>query len=114
MAQNDEFIFALRNANPIETVISSYIQIKRRGRNYVCNCPFHSEKTPSFTVFPDTQSFYCFGCGAGGDVITFIMKSENLDFMEAVKLLAQRSEWKFQNETTATANRRNGAPESTK
>ena len=91
MAQNDEFIFALRNANPIETVISSYIQIKRRGRNYVCNCPFHSEKTPSFTVFPDTQSFYCFGCGAGGDVITFIMKSENLDFMEAVKLLAQRS-----------------------
>ncbi len=90
MAQNDEFIFALRNANPIETVISSYIQLKRRGRNYVCNCPFHSEKTPSFTVFPDTQSFYCFGCGAGGDVITFIMKSENLDFMEAVKLLAQR------------------------
>lgn len=90
MAQNDEFIFALRNANPIETVISSYIQLKRRGRNYVCNCPFHSEKTPSFTVFPDSQNFYCFGCGAGGDVITFIMKSENLDFMEAVKLLAQR------------------------
>ena len=65
--------------------------MKRRGRTYVCNCPFHSEKTPSFTVFPDTQSFYCFGCGAGGDVITFIQQIENLDFMDAVKLLAQNS-----------------------
>lgn len=91
MARNDEFIFALRNANPIDTVINSYVQLKKRGRTFVCNCPFHSEKTPSFTVFPDTQSFYCFGCGAGGDVITFTMKAENLDFMDAVKLLAERS-----------------------
>ena len=67
------------------------MDLKRRGRTYVCNCPFHSEKTPSFTVFPDTQSFYCFGCGAGGDVITFIQQIENLDFMDAVKLLAQNS-----------------------
>ena len=63
----------LRNANPIETVMGSYVQLIRRGRNYVCSCPFHSEKTPSCTVFTDTQSFYCFGCGAGGDVITFTM-----------------------------------------
>ncbi len=91
MPRNDEFLFRLRSANPIETVIGSYVQIIRRGRNYVCSCPFHSEKTPSCTIFTDNQSFYCFGCGAGGDVITFIMKIENLDFTEAVKLLAQRS-----------------------
>lgn len=91
MLRNDEFLYRLRNANPIDTVMSSYIQLVRRGRNHVCSCPFHSEKTPSCTIFTDTQSFYCFGCGAGGDVITFIMKIENLDFSEAVKLLAQRS-----------------------
>ncbi len=91
MPQNDEFLYNLRNANPIETVMGGYVNLIRRGRNYVCSCPFHSEKTPSCTIFTDTQSFYCFGCGAGGDVITFVMKAENLDFSEAVKLLAQRS-----------------------
>lgn len=88
---NDEFLLTLKNANPIETVIGSYVQLKKRGRNFVCNCPFHSEKTPSFTVFTDTQSFYCFGCGAGGDIFTFVEKAENLDFTETIKLLAQRS-----------------------
>lgn len=91
MAGNDEFLYTLRNANPIETTVGAYVNVIRRGRNYVCSCPFHSEKTPSCTIFTETQSFYCFGCGAGGDVITFIMKVENLDFSEAVKLLAQRS-----------------------
>lgn len=91
MARNDEFIYALRNANPIDEVMGSYVQLIKRGRNYVCSCPFHSEKTPSCTVFMDTQNFYCFGCGAGGDVITFVMKIENLTFMEAVKQLAQRA-----------------------
>ena len=91
MPRNDEFLYNLRNANPIETVMGGYVNLIRRGRNYVCSCPFHSEKTPSCTIFTDTQSFYCFGCGAGGDVITFPMKIENLDFSEAVKLLAQRS-----------------------
>ena len=91
MARNDEFLYILRNANPIETVMGSYVNLIRRGRNYICSCPFHSERTPSCTVFTDTQSFYCFGCGAGGDVISFVMKAENLDFMEAVKLLAERS-----------------------
>ena len=90
MPQNDEFLYNLRNANPIDTVMGGYVNLIRRGRNYVCSCPFHSEKTPSCTVFTDTQSFYCFGCGAGGDVITFVMKAENLVFSEAVKLLAQR------------------------
>ncbi len=91
MALNDEFTLELKNANPIDSVISSYVQLKKRGRTLVCNCPFHSEKTPSFTVFLDSQSFYCFGCGAGGDIFTFVMKAENLDFMEAVRLIAERS-----------------------
>lgn len=91
MPQNDEFLYNLRNANPIETVMGGYVNVIRRGRNYVCSCPFHSEKTPSCTIFTDTHNFYCFGCGAGGDVITFIMKIENLTFPEAVKLLAQRA-----------------------
>lgn len=91
MAQNDEFLTALKTVNPIESVIDSYVQLKKSGRVFMCNCPFHSEKTPSFTVFPDTQSFYCFGCQTGGDVFNFIMKAENLEFMEAVRLLADRS-----------------------
>lgn len=91
MPRNDEFLYTLRTANPIDTVMGSYVQLIRRGKNFVCSCPFHSEKTPSCTIFTDTQSFYCFGCGAGGDVITFIMKIENLDFNEAVRLIAQRS-----------------------
>ncbi|MDE5860876.1 MAG: DNA primase, partial [Ruminococcus sp.] len=91
MLRNDEFLDTLRNTNPVESVIGNYVQIRKRGRNYLCSCPFHSEKTPSCTIFPETQTFYCFGCGAGGDVITFIMKIENLDFTEALKLLADRA-----------------------
>ena len=67
----------------IESVISSYVTLKRAGSNLKGLCPFHSEKTPSFTVFTASKSFYCFGCGAGGDVITFIMKSENLTYPQA-------------------------------
>ena len=77
--------------NEIEHVISQYVNLKRAGSNYSGLCPFHSEKTPSFVVFPATQSFYCFGCGAGGDVISFTMRTENLDYMSAVRVLAQRS-----------------------
>ena len=88
---SEQFITELKARNDIEEVISSYINVKRRGRNLVGLCPFHSEKTPSFTVYPDSQSFYCFGCGAGGDVVTFVKKMENLDYIEAVKLLAQRA-----------------------
>lgn len=75
----------------IESVISSYVTLKRAGTNLKGLCPFHSERTPSFTVYPGTQSFYCFGCGAGGDVINFVMRTENLDYMSAVETLAKRA-----------------------
>lgn len=63
---SEQFISELKMRNDIEDVVGSYVNVKRRGRNLVGLCPFHSEKTPSFTVYPDSQSFYCFGCGAGG------------------------------------------------
>lgn len=91
MAFGDSFLEELRAKNDIAEVIGSYVNLKRAGRLYKGLCPFHGEKTPSFTVYPDTQSFYCFGCGAGGDVISFVRKAENLDYTEAVKLLADRS-----------------------
>lgn len=100
MPEFEDFISEIRNANPIETFIGSYIPLKKRSRNYVCNCPFHSERTPSFTVFTDTQSFYCFGCQAGGDVITFTMKMENLEFIEALKFLAEKSNIPFPEKNT--------------
>lgn len=86
----EEFLYQLKLANPVDSVIGSYASLKRSGHDYVALCPFHSEKTPSFHVYTDNQSFYCFGCGAGGDVITFIKRIENLSYIEAIKLLAQR------------------------
>ena len=77
--------------NDVETVIGSYVSLRRTGSNLKGLCPFHSEKTPSFTVYPQDNSFYCFGCGAGGDVITFIRKRENLDYQDAVEFLADRA-----------------------
>ncbi len=91
MALSEDFLQELRSRNSITSVISGYVQLKRRGRTEVGLCPFHGEKTPSFTVYPDTESFYCFGCGIGGDVINFIRHAENLDYIDAVRLLAQRS-----------------------
>lgn len=90
MAISDDYIAELRRRADIETIISSYVNIKRNGR--ICRglCPFHNEKTPSFTVYPDTQSFYCFGCGEGGDVIRFICSAENLDYVDAIKFLADK------------------------
>ena len=75
----------------VESVISSYVTLKRAGSNLKGLCPFHSEKTPSFTVYPVTQSFYCFGCGAAGDVISFVMRAENLDYVSAIETLAKRA-----------------------
>lgn len=86
-----EVIDEIRYRCDIEEVIGSYVTLKRAGSNRHGLCPFHSEKTPSFTVFPATKSFYCFGCGAGGDVITFTQKIENLDYVGAVELLATRA-----------------------
>ena len=77
--------------NDIESLIGSYVSLKRAGSNLKGLCPFHSEKTPSFTVYPQDNSFYCFGCGAGGDAITFIRKRENLDYPDAVEFLANRA-----------------------
>lgn len=91
MRISDEIISEIKYKNPIDEVIGSYVNLKRAGRNLNGLCPFHNEKTPSFTVYTDTQSFYCFGCGAGGDVFTFTRKIENLDYIEAVKRLAERS-----------------------
>ena len=87
----DEFIEELRQRNDIESVISSYVNLKRRGSTLVGLCPFHNEKSPSFTVYPSSNSYYCFGCGAGGDPITFIRGVEHLDYIDAVKFLADRS-----------------------
>ena len=87
----DSFLQELIAKNDIESVASSYVSFKRRGRNLVGLCPFHGEKTPSFNLYPETASFYCFGCGAGGDVITFIRKIENLSYIDAVKFLADRA-----------------------
>ena len=88
---SQEFINEVKERNDITDVISGYVSLKRSGRNSKGLCPFHSEKTPSFTVYPDTASFYCFGCQAGGDVIGFIRRIENLDYVEAVKFLANRA-----------------------
>ena len=87
----EDIINEIKYRNDIETAISSYVNLKRRGKNLVGLCPFHSEKTPSFTVYPENGSFYCFGCGVGGDVVTFTGLIENLDYIESVKLLAERS-----------------------
>ncbi len=90
MALSDDFLTELRNRADIESTISSYVNLKRAGRISKGLCPFHGEKTASFTVYPDTQSYYCFGCGNGGDVITFIKNIENLDYIDAVRFLADR------------------------
>lgn len=90
MTLSEDFLYQLKQANSLESVMSSFTTLKKRGHNYVCLCPFHSEKTPSCTVYTDNQNFYCFGCGAGGDVITFVMKSENLEYIEAIRYLAER------------------------
>ncbi|MBO5913775.1 MAG: DNA primase [Clostridia bacterium] len=91
MAYTREFLEELKLRNNIEEVIGRVVTLKRAGSNLVGNCPFHSERTPSFTVFPATSSYYCFGCGAGGDVVTFVMQSENLDYREAIEFLAKRA-----------------------
>ena len=91
MAFPESFLQELKMRNDITEIVSSYVSLKRRGRNMVGLCPFHGEKTPSFNIYTENGSFYCFGCGVGGDVITFIMKIENLDYVDAVKFLAQRA-----------------------
>ena len=75
----------------IVDIASGYIRLEKAGRNFKALCPFHEEKTPSFFVFPERQSWRCFGCGAGGDLLSFVMKKEGVDFGEALKMLAERA-----------------------
>ena len=86
-----EVVEAIKDRCDIVDLIGSYVTLRRAGSNYTGPCPFHSERTPSFTVFPDSQSFFCFGCEAGGDAFTFIMRSENLDYPNAIEFLAKRT-----------------------
>ena len=88
---NEDDIDRVRESTDIVNIIADYLPLKRTGINHVGLCPFHSEKTPSFTVSESKQFFHCFGCGEGGDVVSFIMKKENLDFPEAVKFLADKA-----------------------
>ncbi len=89
MAFSKSFLEEVKRRTPIVDLIARYVPLRRAGSNMVGCCPFHSEKTPSFTVFPATESYYCFGCGAGGDAITFVMQSEGLEYREAVEQLAK-------------------------
>lgn len=91
MRFSEDKISEIIEKNDIVDVISEYMSLKRSGSNYSALCPFHSEKTPSFSVSPSKQMFYCFGCGTGGNVITFVQKIEKLEFVEAVKLLADKA-----------------------
>lgn len=95
MRYSDEILEEVRNSNDIVEVISQYVHLKRSGRNYFGLCPFHSEKSPSFSVSPDKQIFHCFGCGVGGNVITFISKIEGIGFKEAIETLADRANIKL-------------------
>ena len=95
MRYSDEILDDVKSSNDIVDVISQYISLKRSGRNYFGLCPFHNEKSPSFSVSPDKQIFHCFGCGVGGNVITFISKIEGLGFKEAIEVLAERANIKL-------------------
>lgn len=86
-----EYITELVQRSDITDVVQGYVQLRRRGRTYTGLCPFHNEKTPSFVVYPENQSFYCFGCGVGGDVINFVKRIDNVGYVEAVKSLAGRA-----------------------
>lgn len=81
----EETIDQIRNQADIVDVIGNYVQLKKQGRNYIGLCPFHGEKTPSFSVSPEKQIFHCFGCGKGGNVFSFLMEHDHLSFVESVK-----------------------------
>ena len=91
MRYSDDLIEEIRMRNDIVDVISGYVKLQRKGSSYFGLCPFHNEKSPSFSVSPSKQMYYCFGCGAGGNVFTFLMEYENYSFMEALRVLADRA-----------------------
>jgi DNA primase len=87
----DHIIDDVRAATDIVDVISSTVRLKKRGKNFLGLCPFHTEKTPSFTVSAEKQMYHCFGCGKGGNVFTFVMEAEKVSFVDAVRSLAERA-----------------------
>ena len=91
MYYSDELIEEIRSRNDIVDVVSSYVRLTKKGSTYFGLCPFHNEKSPSFSVTPAKQMYYCFGCGQGGNAFTFMMKHENMTFTEAVKYLADKA-----------------------
>ena len=91
MHYSDELLEEIRSRNDIVDIIGGYVKLQRKGSNYFGLCPFHNEKTPSFSVSPSKQMYYCFGCHRGGSVFTFLMEYENLSFDEAVHQLAERA-----------------------
>ncbi len=91
MLISEDFISELKSRNDIGEIIGDYVNLQRKGKNLMGLCPFHAERTPSFCIYPSNGSFYCFGCGAGGDVITFLRLMEHYDYIEAVKFLSERS-----------------------
>ena len=91
MRYSDEIIDEVIRSNDIVEVISQYIHLKRSGRNYFGICPFHNEKSPSLSVSPEKQIFHCFGCGVGGNVITFVRKIEDIGYRESIQLLAEKA-----------------------
>ena len=91
MYYSEEVIEEVRTKNDIVDVISGYVRLQKKGSSYFGLCPFHNEKSPSFSVSREKQMYYCFGCGAGGNVFTFLMDYENFSFVEALKFLADRA-----------------------
>ena len=91
MRYSEDLIEEVRSRNDIVDVVSGYVKLTRKGSNYFGLCPFHNEKSPSFSVSRGKQMYYCFGCGAGGNVFTFLMEYENYSFQEALKELAERA-----------------------
>ncbi|MDR1240624.1 MAG: hypothetical protein LBK29_01960 [Oscillospiraceae bacterium] len=102
MVFSEEFVSEVKDKNEIENVVSFYVNLVRKGRVFSGLCPFHAEKTPSFFVYPESHSFYCFGCGSGGDVITFIMLIEKFDYVESVSFLAEKAGLNLPQKTEAS------------
>lgn len=106
MYYEEDFVEEVRQRSDIVDVISSYVNLKRTGSNYVGLCPFHNEKTASFSVSPGKQMYYCFGCGAGGNVFTFLMEYENLTFVEVLEQLAEKAGLELPHQSDSAADRR--------
>ena len=103
---SEELIEEVRSRNDIVDVISGYVRLQKKGSTYFGLCPFHNEKTPSFSVSPGKQMYYCFGCGAGGNVLTFMMQYENFTFQEAMQSLADRAGIQLPKQEMSAAQRR--------